>query len=304
MARSKREPTFTQEINLTDLLDKFASDDRCRAYLEVLRWPDGARCPRCESEKVRRIKGRPQFDCRCGYQFSVTTGTIFNDSHLPLWKWFLAVYLIGESKKGISSNQLKRMLSVSLKTAWYLTGRIRAAMHDEFPMPLSGTVEADEAWFGHGPRKPYYSRPAATPLTTVMGAVERGGEVRVRISPHRQVSKADVQAFLGDVLDDGYKALYTDGAYAYKSMPRQATVDHEVAEWVQGDVHSNTIESVWSLFKRSVIGSYHHVSVKHLSEYLDEMAFRYNNRENAYLFRDTLLRLIGAEPLEYAELVS
>jgi transposase-like protein len=305
MARSHRKPTFTQDIDLVSLIDEFGSEAKCRAYLEELRWPEGVKCPRCGSSKISRIKARDQFDCDgCRYQFSVTAGTIFHDSHLPLWKWFLAVYVTGESKKGISANQLKRMLGVSYKTAWYLSSRIRAAMHDEFARPLTGTVEADEAWFGHGPRTTYYSRLAATPLTTVLGAVERGGEVRVRISNHRYATRDDVETFLGDVLSDDYRALYTDGAYIYKDMDRQATVDHKQAEWVQGDVHSNTIESVWSLFKRSVIGSYHHLSVKHLPEYLDEMAFRYNNRENAYLFRDTLLRLIGAEPLEYAELVA
>jgi transposase-like protein len=300
-----RQPTFTQDLNLVSLIADFGSEDKCREYLEALRWPEGVRCPRCESAKISRIIKRNQFDCdSCRYQFSVTAGTILNDSHLPLWKWFLAVYVVGESKKGISANQLKRMIGVSYKTAWYLTSRIRAAMHDEFPMPLTGTVEADETWIGHGPRKTYHSRPARTPLTTVLGAVERGGEVRVRISDHRHPTKADVAAFLNDVLAEDHGAFYSDAAPMYNDIDRHAAVDHAVSEWVQGDVHTNTIEGVWSLFKRSIIGSYHHVSVKHLGEYLDEMAFRYNNRENAFLFRDTLLRLIGSEPMEYAELIA
>jgi transposase-like protein len=300
-----RQPTFTQDINLVSLIADFGSEDKCREYLEALRWPQGVRCPRCESDKISRITKRNQFDCDgCRYQFSVTAGTIFNDSHLPLWKWFLAVYVIGESKKGVSANQLKRMVGVSYKTAWYLTSRIRAAMHDEFPMPLTGTVEADETWIGHGRRNNYRSRAAKTPLTTVLGAVERGGEVRVRISDHRHPTKADVEAFLNDVLDSDRDHLYSDAAPMYNDIDKHAAVDHAVSEWVQGDVHTNTIEGVWSLFKRSIIGSYHHVSVKHLGEYLDEMAFRYNNRENAYLFRDTLLRLISSEPLEYAELIA
>jgi transposase-like protein len=300
-----RQPTFTQDMDLVSLIEAFGSEDKCRTDLEELRWPEGVKCPRCGSEKISRIAKRHQFDCdACRYQFSVTAGTIFNDSHLPLWKWFLAVYVVGESKKGISANQLKRMLGVSYKTAWYLSSRIRAAMHDSFPMPLSGTVEADETWIGHGPRKTYYSRPARTPLTTILGAVERGGEVRVRISDHRHPTKADVEAFLNDVLAEDHGSFYSDAAPMYNDIDRHAAVDHAVSEWVQGDVHTNTIEGVWSLFKRSIIGSYHHVSVKHLGEYLDEMAFRYNNRENAYLFRDTLLRLIGSGPLEYAELVS
>lgn len=299
-----RQATFSQDVCLADILDKFTTDAKCRAYLEALRWPDEVKCPRCGGEKIARLVKRNQFECRCGYVFSVTSGTILADSHLPLWKWFAAVYLIGESKKGISSNQLKRMLGVSLKTAWYLTGRIRAAMHDEFPMPLSGTVEADETWIGHGLKQNYRSRPARTPLTTVLGAVERGGEVRVRISDHRYPTKADVHEFIKEMVSSDRDALYSDAAAMYTGLDKHASVDHSVSEWVQGDIHSNTIESVWSLFKRSIIGSYHHVSVKHLGEYLDEMAFRYNHREDPYLFRDTLLRLIGSEPLRYAELIA
>ena len=118
-----------QEINLVELVDRFHSEDRCRKYLEELRWPDGVECPRCGEKSVSQIKKRSQYDCNsCRYQFSVTAGTIFHDSHLPLWKWFLAVYLIVESKKGISANQLKRTLGVSYKTAWYLSHRIRAAL--------------------------------------------------------------------------------------------------------------------------------------------------------------------------------
>src|SRR3954447_19192981 len=142
-----RLPTFAQDIDLPTLIAEYGSEDKCRAYLEALRWPDGVRCPRCDGPTISRIEKRGQFDCdSCRYQFSVTAGTIFHDSHLPLWKWFLAVYVIGESKKGISSNQLKRMLGVSYKTAWYLTHRIRAAMVDDGLDMLMGIVEADETW--------------------------------------------------------------------------------------------------------------------------------------------------------------
>ncbi len=115
-----------EDMNLSHLIDRFADEDKCRAYLEELRWPDGVRCPRCESHKVSRIRERNQFDCdSCRYQFSVTAGTLFHDSHLPLRKWFLAVYLLAESKKGMSARQLGRTLGTSYKTAWYLAHRIR-----------------------------------------------------------------------------------------------------------------------------------------------------------------------------------
>lgn len=141
------------EMNLPALIERFGSEDKCRAYLEELRWPDGVRCPRCDSAKVSRIKTRKQFDCEgCRYQFSVTAGTLFHDSHLPLWKWFLAIYLIVESKKGISAKQLQRMLKVSYKTAWYLSHRIRDAMGEAEQPGLLGIIEADETWHG-GKRK-------------------------------------------------------------------------------------------------------------------------------------------------------
>src|SRR5689334_1984255 len=136
-------------IDLCELIEQFGSEDKCRDYLEGLRWPDGVKCPRCGSDKISRIKKRHTFDCdACRYQFSVRAGTVFHDSHLPLWKWFLAVYVMCESKKGVSANQLKRMLGVSYKTAWYLCHRIRSAMTDETTEPLTGTVEADETYVG------------------------------------------------------------------------------------------------------------------------------------------------------------
>ncbi len=295
-------------MDLADLIQQFGSEEKCRDYLVQLRWPDGVTCPRCDSRKISRIVKRNQYDCdSCRYQFSVTAGTIFHDSHLPLWKWFLAVYLIGESKKGISANQLKRMLKVSYKTAWYLGHRIRAAMQDDDPEPLRGIIEADETWMGHGDRNHYRSRKPATPNTTVLGAVERGGRVRVRISDRRQPTKAEIHGFLAAVVADDAEAIYTDGAPQYVGIgdedTRHAAVNHSIGQWVQADVHTNTIEGVWSLFKRSVVGSYHHLSVKHLPAYLGEMAYRYNERENRYLFRDTLLVMLGEEVLPYRELI-
>src|SRR5206468_4974616 len=144
---ASRRPTFAQDLNLVDLIEQFGSEDRCRIYLEELRWPTGVRCIRCGSSKISRIKKRDQFDCdSCTYQFSVRAGTIFHDSHLPLWKWFLAVYMMTESKKGMSALQIKRSLEIAYKTAWYLCHRIRAAMSQATAKDgkLEGTVEADE----------------------------------------------------------------------------------------------------------------------------------------------------------------
>src|SRR2546421_3157680 len=148
------------DMNLGELIEQFGSNDRCREYLEHLRWPEGVECPKCGSKSISRISTRKQFDCNsCRKRFSVTAGTIFHDSHLPLWKWFAAVYLICESKKGISALQLKRMLKIgSYETAWYLCHRIRSAMENgEGAEMLSGTVEADETYVG-GKRTGFASR--------------------------------------------------------------------------------------------------------------------------------------------------
>ena len=138
-----------QDINLVNLIEKYGNENKCREYLAVLRWPNGITCPRCGSTSVSKYREKAVYDCNsCRYQFSVTAGTIFHDSHLPLWKWFLATYLICESKKGISANQMKRALSVSYKTAWYLCHRIRSAMINGTPNLLKGIVEVDETYVG------------------------------------------------------------------------------------------------------------------------------------------------------------
>src|SRR3954468_6832762 len=177
-----------QQLDLVKLFEEFGSEDKCHDFLEELRWPDGVKCPRCDSDKISRIAKRRQFDCDgCRYQFSVRVGTLFHDSKLPLWKWFLAVYVMGESKKGVSANQLKRMLGVSYKTAWYLCHRIRAAMVDEFPEPLSGIVEADETYTGNAPMRFGRRLPGRSTggnKAAIIGAVERGGRVRLKVSDH------------------------------------------------------------------------------------------------------------------------
>jgi transposase-like protein len=292
-------------MNLVKLVERFGSEAKCRAYLEGLRWPEGVRCPRCQSAKVFRIATRDQFDCdSCRYQFSVTAGTIFADSHLPLWKWFAAAYLIGEARKGMSANQLKRTLGTTYKTAWYLSHRIRAAMKDEHPTPLTGVVEVDETWVG-GKRRGLGSGYREN-KTMVLGAVERGGRVRFKIEKHN--APRELRAFIRDTVDDKAPRIMTDGWKGYQGIAdadtTHETVDHSAYEWVRADVHTNTVEGIWSLMKRSIIGSYHQLSVKHLPAYLDEMAFRFNNRDNPYLFRDTILRLLRAKGLPYKALTA
>jgi transposase-like protein len=295
-------------MNLPQLIEQFRSEDKCRAYLEDLRWPDGVRCPRCDNDSVSKIASRAKYECNgCRYQFSVTAGTVFHDSHLPLWKWFLAIYLMGESRKGISAKQLQRTLGVSYKTAWYLAHRIRSAMEEGSPVPLKGIVEIDETWIG-GRKRKRKGESNKLNKSMILGAVERDGEVRfaVRSGPGRE-SKVSYRSFVGETVDGKAEFIFTDADYSWGDMTTWDTkhrkVNHSKEEWVRGIVHTNSVEGVWSLFKRSVIGAYHQLSAKHLPAYLDEMAFRFNNRNNPFLFRDTVLRLVEGETLPYAELV-
>jgi transposase-like protein len=294
-----------QEINLVNLIERYHSEGSCRARLEELRWPDGIECPRCQSKNVAHIEDRHQYQCRsCRYQFSVTAGTIFHDSHLPLWKWFLAVYLIIESKKGISANQLKRTLDVNYKTAWYLCHRIRAALNEVDAQLLKGIVESDETFVGgkvEGEGRGYTGN-----KTIVVGALQRGGNIVLQIVRGRD--RETLHGFIRENVSGDVEAIYTDEWEAYRGIADEdtehETVKHSEGEYVRGDIHTNSLENVWSLLKRSLIGSYHQVSAKHLDAYLDELEFRFNNRENPFMFRDTMLKLLLAETLPYAKLIA
>jgi len=309
-----RAVNFKSEMNLLKLVSRFDNDEKCRMHLEQLRWPEGVRCVRCQSAKISRMYKRNQFACEsCGYQFSVTAGTIFHDSHLPLRKWFIAILLICESKKGMSALQLKRTLGVAYKTAWYLCHRIREAVKDVDSSLLKGICELDETFVG-GKAKNMHKAERARKIqgrggagkAMVLGAIERGGKVRLDAAINRD--RETLKAFIASKLADETSAIMTDDFPAYDGCgdynTRHETVNHSAKEYVRGDVHTNTMENVWSLFKRSIIGSYHQISVKHLDRYLDELEFRFNNRDNPYLFRDTLLRLLASSNLEYKELIA
>jgi transposase-like protein len=295
-------------VNLCSLIEQFGSEKKCREYLEALRWPDEIMCPRCKSRKISQIIDRNQFDCdKCRYQFSVTAGTIFNDSHLPLWKWFLCVYLLCESKKGMSANQLKRVLGISYKTAWYLCHRIRAAMKELNSEPLDGIVEMDETYIG-GKRSGEGVLAGKRAKVPVFGIKQRGGELR--FFKAEDVKAGTLAKYIKENVSGDVEVLMTDESAIYPKAIIEAgifgvphkTVNHSQGIYVEGDITTNGIESAFSLLKRGIIGSWHKVSAKHLPAYLDEMTFRFNNRHNPYLFRDTLLKLIEAPVLEYKKL--
>ena len=296
--------TKTMNINLVELAQRFHSEDKCRAYLEELRWPDGVTCPRCACDSISTIKERNQYDCnKCRYQFSVTAGTIFHDSHLPLWKWFLTIYMMIESKKGVSANQIKNMIGVSYKTAWYLCHRVRNAVKSNGGL-LSGIVEVDETFVG-GKQK-NVGQGSRKNKTIVVGAIQRDGEIRLQVVPTN--NRKNLHDFIRKNTRPDTEMIITDEHPAYLGIgdhdTDHLTVNHRLEEWVRGKIHTNSIENVWSLFKRSIVGSYHKISAKHLESYLDELEWRFNNRKNPYLFRDTLKKMITTENLEYQELTA
>ena len=291
------------DMNLVKLVEQFHSEDRCREYLEDLRWPDGVQCPRCEATNIYRVPSRSQYECgSCGYDFSVTSGTMFHDTHLPLTKWLMGVYLMVESKKGISAKQMERTLGISYKTAWYLNHRVRDAVRDAYPFPLKGIVEVDETYVGgkvKGKGRRYTGNKAI-----VVGAVQRGGKIVLEVVPDN--GRKTLHGFINENVSDETEAIYTDEWRPYRGIAdkntRHEAVNHSAEEWVRGDVHTNSIENVWSLFKRSIMGSFHKISLKHLDSYLDELEWRFNNRDNPWLFRDTLIRLLQSENLTYSNL--
>ncbi len=295
-------------MDLLTLMDRYGDDSECRALLEQLRWPTGVRCPRCGSERVGTVKGRFTYHCNagCSYEFSVTSGTIMHDSHLPLRKWFVAIYLMCESKKSVSALQLKRTLGVAYRTAWYLSHRIREAMaNDPFEGPtLLGVVEVDEMLVGgkaKNKNKSYRGN-----KTWVAGAIQRDGQVRLEQIPN--VRRRTLHEFIERTVHDKAEAIYTDELKSYLGIAdhdtRHEMVSHSIEQWVVGDLHTNSIEGVWGLFKRSLMGSFHKVSTKHLDRYLSELEWRFNNRENDHIFIDTLRRMVQTETLPYEKLVA
>ncbi len=289
------------------MMDRFGTEEKCRAVLEELRWPDGICCPRCSSVKISRIHDRAQFDCdACRYQFSVTSGTIWHDTHLPLRKWFIAIYLTVESKKGFSANQMKRVLGVSYKTAWFLCHRIRAAMTEQNLAQLNRIVECDETYIGGRLRGRGRGRGAYLQgKVIVIGVIQRGGKVRLQvidglIERHSTPSSRNIPP---RIRKSSLPMNFTATKESAIMTLVHETVNHVQKEWARGDVHTNGIANVWSLLKRSVTGTYHKLSAKHLDVYLDELEWRFNNRENPHLFRDTLIKLLASPNLEYKHLI-
>src|SRR6266404_8342445 len=212
----KKSKPIKSDVNLVNLIERFGTDEKCREHLTGLRWSNGVECPRCKSKSISTIAERDQYDCnKCRYQFSVTSGTIFHDSHLPLWKWFLTIYLMIESKKGISANQVSRTVRTTYKTAWFLCHRIRAAMREVTAEKLNGIVEIDETYIGgriHGRGRGFKGENK----TAVIGAVQRGGEIRLKVIPYS--NRFQFRKFVSETTDPACEAIYTDENIRYKGI--------------------------------------------------------------------------------------
>ena len=298
-------------MTLVDVINLFDTDERCRELLVRLRWPNGPECLRCHGPIVELATDKQLFYCKeCDYQFSVTAATIFNDSHLPLTKWFLATLLLCEARKGMSANQIKRTLGVSYKTAWYLCHRIRAAMKEvERPM-LDGTVEVDETWIGGRERKGRgWNRPDNN-KEVVVGIRQRGGDLRffhatdVKSGTLAKYIKENISTDVDVIVTDEYPGYIPAMIQSGIKGTQHETIKHKDRVYVRGDVHTNTVESAFSLLKRGIVGSWHKISAKHLSAYLDEVSFRFNRRKNANLFLDTLRHMVTAPVLTFEKLTA
>lgn len=297
-------------MTIIDLCTTFSTDERCRELLERLRWPDGPVCPRCQKSNPARLANSSKllYCAACDYQFTVTSNTIFHDSHLPLIKWLTATYLLCESRKGMSANQIKRTLGVSYKTAWYLCHRIRAAMKEIEPKPLDGIIEIDETFVG-GVQRGKRGRGSAN-KEVVIGIKQRGGELR--FFKAEDVKSGTLAKFLKENVSPEVEMIMTDEWNAYPKAMMKAgihgskhkTIKHKSGVYVDGDITTNGIESAFSLLKRGIVGTWHKVSAKHLAAYLDEMTFRFNRRNSKTIFLEVLTHMITADPLTYQTLTS
>lgn len=275
---------------LQEAIVYFADPDNCRAYLAAKRWPNGVACPICGSKDVRFMASRRIWQCHemhAKRQFSVKVGTVFEDSAIGLDKWLTAVWLLSNCKNGISSCELARDLNVTQKSAWFMLHRVRLALQDKTDGgKLGGEVEVDETFIGGKARNMHLSKRrklitgrGGVGKVAVMGLLQRGGRVRTQVVPN--VRKGQLQPIVRRNVEPG-AAVFTDALQSYDGLSQEyvhQVIDH-AKEYVRENVHTNGMENYWSLLKRGIRGTYVSVEPFHLFRYLDEQAFRFNNRED------------------------
>lgn len=256
---------------------QFPTDESCLAHIFNQRFPDGCKCPKCGKDAFHPVKNRRSYACSCGYQVYPTEGTIFHKSSTSLVLWFYAIFLMAQSKNGVSAKELERHLGVTYKTAWRIAKQIRKLMSDN-DEPFDGEVEADETYVG-GKRRGKRGR-GAEGKTPVFGVVKRQGGIKTSIVEN--VRQVTLMPLIKKMVKSG-SLIFTDESNSYNKVESMGygheKVKHGKNEYVRGNTHTNTIEGFWSQFKRSVHGTFHCVSPKHLQAYLDEFSFRYNHRD-------------------------
>ncbi len=276
-----------QFTNLAEVVKYFERDDTCRDTLEKMRWPDGnIICPKCKGEKCYRMSDMRHYKCRdkkCGCRFSVTKGTFFEATKLPLQKWLIAMYLLTAHKKGISSHQLARDLGIGQKAAWFVLCRLRAVLTSKSVEMLDNIVEVDETYVGgqfanmsRGRRK-RWQESGKDNKVAVMGLVEREGNSRFTV-----IGQSNFKDIIRQNVDEN-AMLVTDSHTGYKGLDYEfvghATVDHSKQQYKDGLFHTNSVEGSFSHFKRMIFGIYHQVSPKHLHRYCAEFEHRWNSRK-------------------------
>lgn len=281
-------------MNIIQIFQKFPTQESCIKHLEQARWGDTVICPYCASDKIAKHTeiSKTRWQCwNCRKSFSVTVGTIFHNTHVPLQKWFLLIGLMLNAKKGLSACQAARDIEMRRPTVWSMMHRIRNAMKDDGGL-LSGIVEMDETYIGGKPRKGNdrdddvdggntSTRGRGTKKTPVVGMVERGGKVKVEKATKYTLKSKDLNELIRKNINPIGSVLVTDEYRGYNkasSLLKHYQINHQIA-YAVGSIHTNTIESFWAIVKRGVIGQFHRVSAKYLDKYLDEFCFRYNARE-------------------------
>jgi len=278
-------------MNLIEVMERFPDQESCISYLERLRWRGMPHCPHCGSLSIQRRTesetGRiGRYNCHdCHATFKVTCGTVFHGTKIALQKWFLAISLIGNAKKSLSSHQLARDLDLNQKTAWYMQTRIRAEMAKKGGALLQGIIEADEAYIGGKPRKPNKRedfepspRGSGTSKDAIIGAVQRGGKVVAQLAT--ELTGRTILEFIRSVVNLKDSELMTDESRLYSQIGRElkhSVINHQV-QFADGDKHTNTIEGFWSLLKRAWYGSHHHYQTGYTPLYVAERCYVYNYR--------------------------